>query len=348
MEGWVFIPDKPQHSRLTWKKQYALVASKSITFYETESDKLSNNYLIYINLMKVLHAGPLHTSDYFAGDKNDIPNIFKIVYVEDEENSDSFKTPNDNEHMFRPVTYKKPTDCCVCPHQLGHVFKNIPALECTRPVSYSDLVRLKCGAILNTRRHLPEIEWNGPVSHIKLAHSIQFQSMDDLRSNRTTKESFLRDSRPNDLLPNKGFHSVEDVRTQTGLPAKASGYIGTPSTEPKQTSPQQSSLKHHSSTNESLSVGRSDHKKRFDTLPEKSVIPSHGLMLDPDFDKFTKYPVARLKKPFDLLPPEVNIHRKEVHLDRQEFINIFGMEWEAFAMLPNWKQQNIKKKVGLF
>ncbi|CAG2055745.1 unnamed protein product [Timema podura] len=29
-------------------------------------------------------------------------------------------------------------------------------------VSQSDLVRLKCGVILNTGRHLPEIEWNGP------------------------------------------------------------------------------------------------------------------------------------------------------------------------------------------
>nr|CAD7205103.1 unnamed protein product [Timema douglasi] len=170
--------------------------------------------------------------------------------------------------------------------------------------------------------------------------------MDDLRSNRTTKESFLRDSRRNDLLPNKGFHSVEDVRTQTGLPAKASGNLGTISTEPKQTPSQQSSLKNHPNTNESLSVSRSEHNQRFDTLPEKSFIPSEGYMLDPDFDKFTKYPVTRLKKPFDLLPPEVNIHRKEVHLGRQEFINIFGMEWEAFAMLPNWKQQNIKKKVG--
>nr|CAD7442221.1 unnamed protein product [Timema bartmani] len=364
MEGWVFIPDKPQHSRLTWKKQYALVASRSITFYETESDKLSNNYLIYINLMKVLHAGPLHTSDYFAGDKNDIPNIFKIVYVEDEENSDSFRTLNDNEHMFRPVTYKKPTECCVCPHQLGHVFKNIPALECTRcylkihEEHLTEQASLPSCSVSGTATELlvmtnnPEtlVLWVQQIQHKmkKLSRVHMAKSMDDLRSNRTTKESYLRDSRPNDLLPNKGFHSVEDVRTQTGLPAKASGYIGTPSTEPKQTSPQQSSLKHHSSTNESLSVGRSEHKKKFDTLPEKSFIPSQGLMLDPDFDKFTKYPVTRLKKPFDLLPPEVNIHRKEVHLDRQEFINIFGMEWEAFAMLPNWKQQNIKKKVGLF
>nr|CAD7407584.1 unnamed protein product [Timema poppensis] len=39
-------------------------------------------------------------------------------------------------------------------------------------VSESDLARLKCGAILNTRRNLPELEWNGPVSYAKLAHSI--------------------------------------------------------------------------------------------------------------------------------------------------------------------------------
>nr|CAD7416844.1 unnamed protein product [Timema poppensis] len=43
-------------------------------------------------------------------------------------------------------------------------------------VSFIDLVRLKCGVILNTRRHLARPEWNRPDSYLKPAHSIRSAS----------------------------------------------------------------------------------------------------------------------------------------------------------------------------
>ncbi|XP_063241553.1 myosin-10-like isoform X2 [Bacillus rossius redtenbacheri] len=70
--------------------------------------------------------------------------------------------------------------------------------------------------------------------------------------------------------------------------------------------------------------------------------------LDPEFDKYSKYPIASLKRRSELLPPDVNILRKEVHLSRQQFVDTFGIKWEEFAKLPGWKQQTLKKKVGLF
>nr|CAD7400687.1 unnamed protein product [Timema poppensis] len=58
---------------------------------------------------------------------------------------------------------------CYCTQRLHQTMRRLWA-------SFINLVRLKCGAILNTRRHLPRPEWNGPVSYAKLAHSILVES----------------------------------------------------------------------------------------------------------------------------------------------------------------------------
>jgi hypothetical protein len=47
-------------------------------------------------------------------------------------------------------------------------------------------------------------------------------------------------------------------------------------------------------------------------------------------------------------PEGVKPHMKEKHLADATFEQIFGMNKEAFAALPVWKQQRAKKKVGLF
>nr|CAD7454925.1 unnamed protein product [Timema tahoe] len=38
----------------------------------------------------------------------------------------------------------------------------------------------------------------------------------------------------------------------------------------------------------------------------------------------------------------------ELHLTSEDFIEVFGMAYESFAVLPIWKQQNLKKASGLF
>jgi len=46
--------------------------------------------------------------------------------------------------------------------------------------------------------------------------------------------------------------------------------------------------------------------------------------------------------------PGVERGRKEEYLNDDEFVIAFGMERENFERLPPWRQQNLKKKAGLF
>ncbi|XP_048808688.1 villin-1 isoform X1 [Lagopus muta] len=48
------------------------------------------------------------------------------------------------------------------------------------------------------------------------------------------------------------------------------------------------------------------------------------------------------------LPRGVDPSRKENHLSDEDFMAVFGMTRSAFANLPLWKQQNLKKEKGLF
>ncbi|XP_075978885.1 uncharacterized protein LOC142978355 isoform X3 [Anticarsia gemmatalis] len=48
------------------------------------------------------------------------------------------------------------------------------------------------------------------------------------------------------------------------------------------------------------------------------------------------------------LPPHVDPHHLERHLDDTDFMEAFGMTKEEFSVLPAWKQTNMKKDVGLF
>jgi len=50
----------------------------------------------------------------------------------------------------------------------------------------------------------------------------------------------------------------------------------------------------------------------------------------------------------DLLPEDVDPAIKERYLSPEQFQETFGMMVEAFAALPVWKQQGLKKKVDLF
>nr|2RJV_A Chain A, Villin-1 [unidentified]2RJW_A Chain A, Villin-1 [Gallus gallus]2RJW_B Chain B, Villin-1 [Gallus gallus] len=48
------------------------------------------------------------------------------------------------------------------------------------------------------------------------------------------------------------------------------------------------------------------------------------------------------------LPRGVDPSRKENYLSDEDFKAVFGMTRSAFANLPLWKQQNLKKEKGLF
>ena len=56
--------------------------------------------------------------------------------------------------------------------------------------------------------------------------------------------------------------------------------------------------------------------------------------------------------PYDVLksdPPEgVDLKNKEVYLSTSMFLSVFGMDEKSYEVLPKWKKDLIKKKVGLF
>ncbi|KAF5274704.1 hypothetical protein FQA39_LY07096 [Lamprigera yunnana] len=66
------------------------------------------------------------------------------------------------------------------------------------------------------------------------------------------------------------------------------------------------------------------------------------------FDQYIKYPTALLTASNDKLPNKVDPLKKELHLTHDDFVTVFKINYNEFEALPKWKQQEMKKKVGLF
>jgi len=61
------------------------------------------------------------------------------------------------------------------------------------------------------------------------------------------------------------------------------------------------------------------------------------------------YSIAVLRiKDTDELPDEIDPTKKEDFLSDGDFEMVFEMNREAFTALPSWKQQNLKKKAGIY
>ncbi|XP_008194361.1 advillin isoform X4 [Tribolium castaneum] len=67
-----------------------------------------------------------------------------------------------------------------------------------------------------------------------------------------------------------------------------------------------------------------------------------------DFDQYDKYPLNILKEPNDKLPARVDPLNKELHLTHDDFVSVLKMTYLEFEKLPRWKQQELKKRAGLF
>lgn len=59
------------------------------------------------------------------------------------------------------------------------------------------------------------------------------------------------------------------------------------------------------------------------------------------------FPLSKLQAPGPY-PEGIDVTKREVHIKDAEFETIFNMKRGAFGALPMWKQQSLKKKVGLF
>ncbi|XP_070133242.1 villin-like protein quail isoform X1 [Drosophila bipectinata] len=67
-----------------------------------------------------------------------------------------------------------------------------------------------------------------------------------------------------------------------------------------------------------------------------------------DFDGHKKYPLAVLIQEMDMLPPEINPLKREVHLTHDDFVSVFKMSFYEFDELPKWKKTELKKQFKLF
>ncbi|GFG39590.1 hypothetical protein Cfor_01020 [Coptotermes formosanus] len=149
LEGWLSVPNKQNIRRHGWKKQYVVVSSKKIIFYNSESDKQNTDPVLILDLNKVFHVRSVTQGDVIRADAKDIPRIFQLLYAGEGEarrpddgslSQLELSTLRDDKpgtiglkgHEFVQISYHMPTNCEVCPKPLWHMFRPPPALECRR------------------------------------------------------------------------------------------------------------------------------------------------------------------------------------------------------------------------
>ncbi|XP_057329062.1 rho-associated protein kinase 1 isoform X1 [Microplitis mediator] len=151
LEGWLNVPNKQNIKRHGWKKQYVVVSSKKIIFYNSEHEKINADPVLILDLSKVFHVRSVTQGDVIRADAKDIPRIFQLLYAGEGEarrpgdEGNALPVPELTQlvdkpgmqpvikgHEFISISYHMPTTCEVCSKQLWHMFRPPPALECRR------------------------------------------------------------------------------------------------------------------------------------------------------------------------------------------------------------------------
>ncbi|XP_030629893.1 rho-associated protein kinase 1 isoform X2 [Chanos chanos] len=143
LEGWLSIPNRANIKRYGWKKQYVVVSSKKILFYNDEQDKEQSNPSMVLDIDKLFHVRPVTQGDVYRAETDEIPRIFQILYANEGEcrkEAEMEAVPQGDKsnclahkgHEFIPTLYHFPSNCEACSKPLWHVFKPPPALECRR------------------------------------------------------------------------------------------------------------------------------------------------------------------------------------------------------------------------
>uniref|UniRef100_A0A9L0RRI3 Rho-associated protein kinase 1 n=1 Tax=Equus caballus TaxID=9796 RepID=A0A9L0RRI3_HORSE len=143
IEGWLSIPNRGNIKRYGWKKQYVVVSSKKILFYNDEQDKEQSNPSMVLDIDKLFHVRPVTQGDVYRAETEEIPKIFQILYANEGEcrkdvdmepvqQAEKTNFQNHKGHEFIPTLYHFPANCEACAKPLWHVFKPPPALECRR------------------------------------------------------------------------------------------------------------------------------------------------------------------------------------------------------------------------
>ncbi|KAJ8268086.1 hypothetical protein COCON_G00132580 [Conger conger] len=143
LEGWLSIPNRTNIKRYGWKKQYVVVSSKKILFYNDELEKEQSNPCMVLDIDKLFHVRPVTQGDVYRAETDEIPRIFQILYANEGEcrKESDMETVSQGDktnclphkgHEFIPTLYHFPSNCEACAKPLWHVFKPPPALECRR------------------------------------------------------------------------------------------------------------------------------------------------------------------------------------------------------------------------
>lgn len=143
LEGWLSVPNKGNIKRHGWKRQYVVVSSKKILFYNDEKDKDQSNPSMVLDIDKLFHVRPVTQGDVYRAETEEIPKIFQILYanegecrkeleVEAVQPAEKTNFINHKGHEFIPTLYHFPANCEACAKPLWHVFKPPAALECRR------------------------------------------------------------------------------------------------------------------------------------------------------------------------------------------------------------------------
>ncbi|CAF98420.1 unnamed protein product, partial [Tetraodon nigroviridis] len=78
LEGWLSIPNRVNIKRYGWKKQYVVVSSKKILFYNDEQDKEQSNPSMVLDIDKLFHVRPVTQGDVYRAETEEIPRIFQV------------------------------------------------------------------------------------------------------------------------------------------------------------------------------------------------------------------------------------------------------------------------------
>ncbi|XP_069777791.1 rho-associated protein kinase 1 isoform X3 [Narcine bancroftii] len=143
MEGWLSVPNRTNIKRYGWKRQYVVVSSKKVLFYDDELNKEQSNPSMVLDIDKLFHVRPVTQGDVYRAETGEIPRIFQILYANEGECRKDVEVESvqlvekpdfipHKGHEFIPTLYHFPTNCEACAKPLWHVFKPPAALECRR------------------------------------------------------------------------------------------------------------------------------------------------------------------------------------------------------------------------
>ncbi|XP_055389536.1 rho-associated protein kinase 1 isoform X2 [Condylostylus longicornis] len=218
-EGWLSVPNKQNIRRHGWKKQFVIVSSRRIIFYNSEIDKQNTiDPVLILDLSKVFHVRSVTQGDVIRADAKEIPRIFQLLYAgegearrpDEQQNQldiSSFRGGGDERpgtvihkgHEFVQISYHMPTACEVCPKSLGHMFKPPAAYECKR---------------CRNKIHKEHVDNNDPLAPCKLHHD-PHSAREMLLLASTTEEQNLWVSRLSKRIQKSGYKANSSLNNNS-------------------------------------------------------------------------------------------------------------------------------------